>query len=295
MNRPPINSWDQRLAAPMCAAAFVFLALLGASAEWLRWGEGTPTPLFGALGVVYALFVLELLVHLVRRDPHWPRRLAACLIPPLRLCTRDPQSPQWVWIPGQGWVARNARLAVQLERAFSLPMIGMALLILPLLAIEHYWADALAGNTLLRTLTALGTVAVWLAFAVEFFVMIAVVDNKLQYCKQHWIDIVVIVLPFVAFLRFLRLGQVLRLQQLSQLARAYRLRGVTMRLWRSILLLDLLARLARSNPEKQLQKLRQMIAEKETELELLRERVRELEAEIAAGESPALSLSEAGE
>ncbi len=278
----------------MCAASFAFLALLGATAEWLRWGEGAPSLLLGLLVGVHALFVLEFVFHLARRDPQWRRRAAGCLLPPLRLCGRDPQSPRYVWVLGRGWVRRNARLVVDMERAFSLPMIGMALMILPLLAMEHYLADAIAGNALLRALIALATVTIWLAFAVEFFVMIAVVENKVQYCKQHWMDIVVICLPFVAFLRFLRLGQAMRLQQLSKLGRAYRLRGVSMRLWRSILLLDLIARVVRISPEKQLGKLRLMMEEKEAELELLRERVRELEAEIAAKETPALTLNNVG-
>jgi voltage-gated potassium channel len=127
--------------------------------------------------------------------------------------------------------------------------------------------------------------------------MIAVVEKKLDYCKRHWLDIVIICLPFVAFLRFLRVGQALRLQQLSRVGRVYRLRGVTMRTWRSVLLLDLIARVVRISPEKQLAKLRETLQEKEIELELLRERIQELENEVAenAASTTELSLSKASE
>jgi voltage-gated potassium channel len=214
------------------------------------------------------------------------------------MCGRDYNSSRRVWVPLRGWVAPSTRLAAELERAFSLPMIVVALMILPLLAVEHYWTDALAGSAPLRAAVSLATCLIWVAFAVEFFVMVSVVEKKLDYCKRHWLDIVIICLPFVAFLRFLRLGQALRLQQLSRLGRVYRLRGVTLRTWRSVLLLDLIARIVRISPEKQLKKLRATLEEKEAEQELLRERIQELEAEVAAKEAtteapPGLTFSDA--
>ncbi len=294
MDHPALDSWDRRLAAPMFAAALILLVLLGAASEWIRLGEGRLPPwLAWGLVATYGLFVVEVLFHIVRRDRHWRRRIVPCLLPPLRVCGRDPAQPELIWIPFRGWVARNARLALELERAFSLPMIGVALTILPLLAVEHYRAAALADNPSLRWAVSIATGVIWLAFTLEFFVMVSVVENKFDYCKRHWMDIAVICLPFVAFLRFLRLGQAVRLQQLARMGRAYRLRGLTMRFWRSILLLDLITRVVRRSPERQLDQLRQTIEEKEAELELLRERVAELERQIARNAAPSLSLDEA--
>jgi voltage-gated potassium channel len=296
-----LNAWDRRLAAPMFAATLLFMLLVGGAAEWIRWEDGAiPWRLMGVLAAVYALFGAEFLLHLACRDQHWRRRLLCCLLPPLRMCGRDYNSPPRVWVPFRGWVTPSARLAIELERSFSLPMIVVALMILPLLAIEHFWTQALAGSAPLRAAVSLATCLIWLAFAVEFFVMVSVVEKKLDYCKRHWLDIVIICLPFVAFLRFLRLGQALRLQQISRLGRVYRLRGVTMRTWRSVLLLDLIARVIRISPEKQLEKLRTTLEEKEAELELLRERIKELELEVAAKSakverSPGLSFGEAPE
>jgi hypothetical protein len=298
MDHHSVDPWDRRLAAPMFAATLVFLALLGAAAEWIRWRQGDfPTLLLGALLGVHALFALELLFHLARRDPCCRRRLLACLFPPLRMCGRDYRRRRLVWVPFRGWVAPSPRMTAELERAFSGPMIVVALMILPLLAIEHFWTDSLGEHANLRVAVSLATGLIWLAFAVEFFVMVSVVEKKLDYCKRHWLDIVIICLPFVAFLRFLRLGQALRLQQISKLGRVYRLRGVTLRTWRSVLLLDLIARVARISPEKQLEKMRQRLEEKVIEVELLRERIQELEAEVVAkGDAPqGLSLSEASE
>jgi voltage-gated potassium channel len=293
-----LDPWDRRLAAPMFAATLGLMLLLGGIAEWIRWSpEGAPWVMVWAALGVYAIFVAEFLFHLGRGDRYWRRRLWCCLVPPLRMCGRDYNTPPRVWIPYHGWVAPSRRLAAELERTLSIPMIVVALMILPLLAVEHYWGEAISASSTLRVLVSLATCAIWLAFAVEFFMMIAIVDKKLDYCKRHWLDIVIICLPFVAFLRFLRLGQALRLQQLSRLGRVYRLRGVTLRTWRSVLLLDLIARIVRISPEKQLARLRETLQEKEVELELLRERIRELESEVAlkTGASGELSLSDASE
>ncbi|MBW3600021.1 MAG: hypothetical protein KY475_22460 [Planctomycetes bacterium] len=297
MNALPQDAWDRRLAAPMFAVTVVFLALLGAAAEWIRLQEGAALPamLVWLLIGTYLLFVAEVVFHFLRRDPHCRARIWCCLLPPLRLCSRDHASQKTLWVPFRGWVAPQARLVAELERAFSVPMILIALMILPLLAVEQFWAGAMEQYGGLRVFIGVATCVIWLAFTLEFFVMIAVVEKKLDYCKRHWMDIVVICLPFVAFLRFLRVGQALRLHQVSKLSRAYRLRGVSMRLWRSILVLDLIARLVRVRPEKQLAKLQQVIEDKELELDLLRERVRQLETEIAAAQAKELSLSEAGE
>ena len=80
----------------------------------------------------------------------------------------------------------------------------------------------------------IGEALIWTAFALEFTVMIAVVDRKLKYCWQHWIDILVIVLPLVAFLRSLRLARLARLHQIGKFTRLYRLRGSVVRAQRAI-------------------------------------------------------------
>ena len=55
-----------------------------------------------------------------------------------------------------------------------------------------------------RVATRIGEALIWTAFALEFVIMISVVERKLKYCVQHWIDLLVIVLPLVGFLRTLR-------------------------------------------------------------------------------------------
>ncbi|MDX1607506.1 MAG: hypothetical protein R3202_15040, partial [Candidatus Competibacterales bacterium] len=139
-----------------------------------------------------------------------------------------------------------------------------------------------AGIPALAVSLHLGTAFIWFAFAAEFILMVSVAENKLKYCKQNWINIVIILLPLVAFLRTLRLFRLLRAARAGRLLRAYRLRGLLSRAQRIALLLNLIERILHRNPEKLLNTLREREREKQRELDQLREKIRTVEAEMAA-------------
>ncbi len=132
----------------------------------------------------------------------------------------------------------------------------------------------------MRFATRIGEALIWTAFALEFTVMIAVVDRKLKYCLKHWIDILVIVLPLVAFLRSLRLARLARLHQIGRFTRLYRLRGSVVRAQRGAVVASVVERRLFRNPQKQLARLQDVLAEKERELETLRGQIRDLEREV---------------
>ena len=93
-----------------------------------------------------------------------------------------------------------------------------------------------------RFATRIGEALVWTAFALEFAVMIAVVDRKLKYCVKHWIDMLVIVLPLLAFLRSLQLARLVRLHQIGKFTRLYRLRGSVVRAQRGAVVASVVER-----------------------------------------------------
>lgn len=161
-------------------------------------------------------------------------------------------------------------------------MMGIALLILPILGLQVKFGEDVVNYPVLRIALYVGTGGIWFAFAIEFLVLVSVTDKKLKYCKKHWLDVVIIVLPLVSFLRSLQLLRAAKLmklgklQQLSRLVRVYRLRGVAMRALRALLVLDLVHRLLRVTPEKRLAKLQADYEEKQLELELLRQEIEEL-------------------
>ena len=149
---------------------------------------------------------------------------------------RDACTGERIWLPRAGWTVVNRELADRMERKLNVPMILIALCVIPLLALDYYQPEhhplvhhlhdsiaqqsapavsatnpggrerdsgsaRLAQLPAVRFATRIGEALIWTAFALEFTVMISVVDRKFRYCRQHWVDILVIVLPLVAFLR----------------------------------------------------------------------------------------------
>lgn len=279
----PTDVFDRRLAPVMFTAAVLFLLLMAGSLHlhereeyeslWLACNVG--------LAILHPLFFAEALWNVaVRKTKRWKPQLASALFPPLRLASRDAKTQSWIWMPVTGWHAVDEDLQERIERHFSIPMIAIALLMIPMLAAEYFWSDQIAADIRLAATVDTLTLAIWMAFTFEFIVMISVVERKFEYCRAHWIDIAVICLPLVAFLRAGRLGRLLRLQQLSRTARVYRLRGLATRAWRGLLVLNLVDRVMRTRPEMHLRRLRRQLEIKEEEVRQLSATIAELEARL---------------
>jgi voltage-gated potassium channel len=167
-------------------------------------------------------------------------------------------------------------------------MIFIALAVLPLLGLEWLMhRHALAPTWQVLVFTHVSESLIWFAFAVEFVIMFSLASGKLRYCRDHWIDMVIICLPLIAFLRILRLGRALRLYEIAKVGRAYRLRGLGSRMFRGVLVLELVQRFIERDPTKQLDKLREQLAEREYEIEQLRATIQRLEAKVASRKSAA--------
>jgi voltage-gated potassium channel len=231
------------------------------------------------------------------------------------LGARDTCTGKRIWLPRAGWTLVDRDLAERLEQKLNVPMILIALCVIPLLALDYYQPEhhplvhhlhdsvaqpsapaasqqspavasempaALAWAQLpaVRFATRIGEALIWTAFALEFTVMISVVDRKFRYCRQHWVDILVIVLPLVAFMRSLRLARLARLHQVGRFTRLYRLRGSVVRAQRGMVVASVVERKLLRNPRTHLAKLQDALVEKEREAERLRAQIRDLELEI---------------
>jgi len=285
----------------------------------------------GCLVAVLALTPLFLIEGLWRRwrerdrSPRW-RWLWQALCPPLRIAARgqrddgqrpDPRlavspeasdrqkdhpasdepraeglsDPGLIWLPTLGWVTADDRLEQRLERQLSIPMIVIALLVLPVMAIDFFWAQRLDEQRSLALANELAGAFIWLAFAVEFLVMISVTREPWTFVRRRWLDLAIILLPLIAFLRVLRvtrLGRLLRLNQLtkvSRTARVFRFRTVAMRVWRALLMLQVLDRLMHQDDERKLAQLEQQLRDKERETAALRSEVERLRERIEAARS----------
>ncbi|HXG11102.1 MAG TPA: hypothetical protein VNK04_15185, partial [Gemmataceae bacterium] len=239
------------------------------------------------LSVLWLVFIIEALGRLLQRDrrePAWKHLglfLLVCLVPPVRLGVRSQAPDRALWLPGLGWQVVNRELQRRLERFFSVPMILIALSVLPLLAIEHFGKEQMKKFPGLELFVAVGNSVIWFAFAFEFLLMVSVARKKLQYCTQHWIELAVILIPIVQFLpdflpllRLLRAGTVLRLGM-------YRMQSLALKAWRAVLLLELVQRLTGQSLEKRLRKLQDLLAAKQEEIEELRKEIAYLQKQIA--------------
>jgi hypothetical protein len=288
------RTWEDRLAGPMFFLAVLFLVVLAGLIH--RYPRLDPTDpemylIQAALGTLWLVFLVEAGFRFRLRDPGrpaWKPLLAAavcCLLPPLRMGCRSQTRPNHVWLPGLGWQEINNRLRRTLERAFSVPMIFFALLVLPLLAVEFWEAERIRAEPVLAWWLDVGTGVIWLAFAVELILMVAVTDRKWRYCLLHWVDVVIVLLPVVEILplmRLLRVGRILRLEQLLRWGRLARLKALFSHGWRAFLVLQIVQRLVGVSPERRLKRLRELLQAKEEEVAELRQEIREFEARLAA-------------
>jgi voltage-gated potassium channel len=202
------------------------------------------------------------------------------LFPVYRLSISTFDQPK-LWIPFLGWRARDRALEKKLARFFSLPMIFVALMVLPILAIEYFHKEWIEKYGFVRTSLSLGSQGIWLAFAVEFTLMISVTRRKMAYCRRHWIDIAIIllpvilfILPFLSFLPILRLG---RLIPVIRSTRLFRLKGVGLKAFQALVLFSGTRRFGKSYHERKLRRLKRLLVEMEEDMEEIREEIAELE------------------
>lgn len=281
---------DRWLAATMFWLGLAFLIL--ASGVLHRIGQESSSEfefhfISLALLILWPLFLVEGLISLrvaVRPDRLPWRLLVVALIvlaPPLRMGCRGYVDAAKMWLPVWGWCMVDRHLRKRLERFFSVPMMAIAFLVLPVLALEHFWAEQVRAHFVALLFLNIASSVIWMAFAAEFILMMSVADMKLRYCLSNWMDLVIVVLPIVEFLPILRLFRLTRLLSLQQLTRLYRLRGLMYKLWRAILLLDVLYRLIGDKKEKRLLRLKEALATKLNEVDDLKKEIEVLEHDLA--------------
>lgn len=292
---PVVTSPDQTPSAGWSAAMFTLaLAWLMVTGGALHIFESDgETPLFWiCTALLTALWPIFLIDVAQRLRAGAKNRIATCfcvLLPALRLGLRDSVTATRLWLPKIGWQTVNLELYERVEKGLRGPMLIVSLTVLPLITAEYLAADFLAARPALRQATIVATALIWWAFTCEFILMVSITDKKLKYVKEHWLDLVIILLPLVAFLRMLRLSRLARLQQLTKTSRVFRFRGVAMKTYRALLLVDAVSRLLQGAPEKRLVKLRQRLIDQEAEVAALRREIAALESQIVITAEPLLA------
>ena len=242
--------------------------------------------------VVWGIVIVESVYHwiarpwdLATRKYHW-LGLLFCCCPALRMCARSPEMGERLWLQGWGWRKTNKRFRKRLERKFSVPMIVIALMIMPILIVEFFMKAQVAQYAWLRLLLHVGTGVIWFAFAFEFILMVSVAEKKLAYCKKHWIDLAIILLPIISFLRSMRLmratraAKLMRVPQITKMVRMYRLRGTAVKAIQALILLDTFQRIVSRDPQRTIDKLEVRLEEVEDEAKELKRKISRLRRQI---------------
>ncbi len=280
------TSLDRALAKPMFVLTLVWLGIAGVAMHLLGDREGRYFNVASGCGIVILVLWLAYFVEVVARwrsgEKQLRQHIKICLFPPLRLGGRDHVHGKTVWIPVMGWRTVSDELAEEIDIKLSYAMIAIALLVLPLLAIEFFYFDKIAEVRAFGLAIQLAQAFIWFAFAAEFMLMISLVSKRILFVKNHWLDLAIICLPMIAFMRVFRLGSAARLGRLSKTARVFRLRGLAMRAWRAVLILEIVDRLIHRDPEKRLGSLEKQVSEKREEIDALEAEIMVLEQRLAA-------------
>jgi hypothetical protein len=274
--------------AIMFYAAIAYLGILAVVVQW--WNASKILDhdsefTIRLMGVIWIPFVFEALagVLLGSSGDGWPRRLLlVSALPPFRIGYSTFQSPGRIWLPRLGWRDKGRELAEEIDRLSLIPMLVIALMILPLLGIEFLLRDRIGEMPVMSMLLDVSAAFIWFAFALEFIVMLSVVDDKIGYCKKNWLNILIIILPLIAFLRGIQVVRAFRVARAGKLLRVYRMRSLLIRVAQALMAISAIERLLNRDPEKHLRKLEGLCEEKERELAALRAKMEEVRQRIGS-------------
>ncbi|MDE0368715.1 MAG: ion channel [bacterium] len=109
------------------------------------------------------------------------------------------------------------RRAATARHWFEAPVLGAALLVIPVVFIEEY-----STTGWLLTAAWVANWLIWTAFAAEFAIVVSLAHNRAAYTRKAWLDLVIIVISFPVLPELLALTRLVRLARLSRLLRTLR-------------------------------------------------------------------------
>ena len=98
-------------------------------------------------------------------------------------------------------ISRREALLLHIERLTELPLLILAFAMIPLLIGPLLWELSLAEETVFITLDTF----IWALFAVDLGIKVVVAPHRLAYLRRHWLEVLVVVVPFFRPLRILRI------------------------------------------------------------------------------------------
>ncbi len=283
-----LDKYENKMAMPVFIISMTMLILAGCIILLLTGGQeiGQFAFLSQVLFIIYSIlwifffvdiaitFHLALKEKVVMHKGELTFRFFALLFPPLRIGSRSLTNSNYIWLPTWEWSKANYALFDQLRKSFSMPMIIIALLIIPVLIVEWKFYDLVTANFPnfnLDLWMQLVQAFIWIAFTFEFILMFSVTNEKVDYCKRNWIDLLIIFLPLISFFRTLRL---IRLARLNHLARGYKMRGIIMKAKQGLVLADAIQSIIYPNPKIHIRTLHKAMVKNNREREELNRKIR---------------------
>ena len=96
---------------------------------------------------------------------------------------------------------RREILLDRIERMTELPLLVLALAMVPLLTAPLFWDLSPTSEAVAFALD----MFIWALFATDLAVKLAVAPRRAEYLRQHWLEVLVVLIPFARPLRILRL------------------------------------------------------------------------------------------
>ena len=103
-----------------------------------------------------------------------------------------------LYIPG---ASGREFLLLRIERLTELPLMVLSFVMIPLLVGPFLWDLSPEEKAVFATLDSL----IWAVFAVDLLTKLTVATHRLSFLKTHWLEVMIVVLPFFRSLRILRL------------------------------------------------------------------------------------------
>ncbi len=124
-----------------------------------------------------------------------------------------------------GILVADDELRRRVDRLFHRPMIILALLVLPVLAIELLYLnpEQFKSHDLAAWICRIVLALIWLAFLTEFVLKIMIAECRIEYIRRNWLDVIIILLPAL---------RPLRVAAVARTSRVFTLRGVGVKFFR---------------------------------------------------------------
>lgn len=292
------SRWQIYLTRMMFFFAVLFLILSAILVQYSQTNQALEFLHFADLFWVILLylwpvFIAErLLVLVLCNQWNWPKLIFSGLVmvlPPFYLAMRRCDNRNYFFYANK-WRLISYHLERHIEKRFVFWILTASVLMIPFWVIEVFFFQFALENLFLIHIISLGNAVVWGLFVAEFIIEISITKKRRRYVFQHWIELLIIILPMFALLRFVRIAHLLRikqiirlqslvLEQINYLRRAfylYRLRGTVNKIVRIITLVEIIKRFYhKRNPQSYLKQLEEQWAEKKEELNSLEKQIEE--------------------